>query len=130
MLHPYSDGGIYKIHIYKIHIYKLQAVATSGRQQLKIKIKMEKSFVIRKSMNLSLKEELVYAVISCNSDENGESHISRKEISNITGIKKHDTITNHTNKLVEEGLITKTYKHVGGKKLVTYKLLSSKKDFM
>ena len=88
------------------------------------------SFVIRKCMNLSLKEELVYAVISCNSDENGESRISREKISDLTGIKKLDTITNHTNRLVEEGLITKSYRFESGKKLVTYKLLSSKKDYM
>ena len=91
---------------------------------------MQNSFKVQKNMNLSLKEELVYAVISCNSDEDGLSHITRKEIAKRTGIKKEDTITEYTNKLEKEGLIEKTHHVREGKKLVTYKVRGNKRDFM
>ena len=81
-------------------------------------------------MNLSLRDTLIYAILSCYSDANGESRISREKIAQKAGIKQPDTVTNHTNKLVQEGLITKTYRYENGKRLVTYKVLASNQDYM
>ena len=47
-----------------------------------------------------------------------------------SGIKKADTITKHTNRLQELGLIEKTYEHKSGKKLVTYRVINPQKDFI
>ena len=92
--------------------------------------KIKNAFKIKKNMKLSLQEELVYSLISCYSDKNGISHISRQCLMDKSGIKKADTITKHTNRLQELGLIEKTYEHKSGKKLVTYKVINPQKDFI
>lgn len=84
-------------------------------------------FKMVKFKDLTLAEELVYSVISRYSYK-GESRISRSAISQITGIKKLDTITKHTNKLEKLGLITKLY--IGdNKKSVVYKLNYKEEPF-
>ena len=92
--------------------------------------KIKNAFKIKKNMKLSLQEELVYSLISCYSDKNGISHISRQCLMDKSGIKKADTITKHTNRLQELGLIEKTYEHKSGKKLVTYRVINPQKDFI
>ena len=85
-------------------------------------------FKMIKHCDLTLSEELVYAIISRYSYR-GVSKISRSFISDISGIKKHDTITKHTNRLEELGLITKEY--VGkNKKSVIYKLNFKSEPFV
>lgn len=72
--------------------------------------------------DLTLSEELVYVAIAKYSYK-GVSRISRATIADITGIKKLSTITKHTNKLEQIGLITKEYNTIGkSKKSVSYRL--------
>lgn len=92
--------------------------------------KINNGFKIKKNMKLSLQEELIYSLISCFSNEKGISHISRQCLMDKSGIKKADTITKHTNRLKELGLIEKTYEHKSGKKLVTYRVINPQKDFI
>ena len=66
---------------------------------------MNNAFKVKKFMKLTLQEELVYCLISCYSDRFGVSHRTRQCLMNKTGIKKADTITKHTNRLQELGLI-------------------------
>ena len=91
---------------------------------------MVKSFKLKKNNQLTIVDELVYSLISCYSDRNGVSKISRQCLASKTGIKKLDTITAHTNKLEELGLIKKTYTTQGGKKLVQYQVLDLQEDFI
>ena len=77
---------------------------------------MNNAFKVKKFMKLTLPEELVYSLISCYSDRFGVSHITRQCLMNKTGIKKADTITKHTNRLQELGLIKKTYEYIKGLK--------------
>lgn len=81
-------------------------------------------------MSLNLRDELIYAVISCFSDADGKSRITREKISQKTGIKKLDTITEHTNHLMEKGLIKKDYEFVEGKKYVIYTVIKKNHDYM
>ena len=53
-----------------------------------------------------------------------------KAITEKTGIRKLDTITEHTNKLVELKLIEKTYTFEGGKRQAHYKIITPKINFM
>lgn len=69
---------------------------------------------------LSLAEYLTYAFI-CSYSDGKVSHISRESLMDLTGIKKADTITKHTNKLEELGLLKKHYKYSDkGNKVVEY----------
>jgi DNA-binding MarR family transcriptional regulator len=90
----------------------------------KVKIKM------KDDIKLSLAEETVYAIISCNSDKDGVSHIRREVIAEKAGIKEVDTVTKHTNKLEEIGLLTKEYVTKQGKKRAIYHLRDHKDQFM
>ena len=93
-------------------------------------MKLENVFIVKKHDNLTITDELIYAVLCCYSNSKGESNISRKCIADKTGIKKHDTITAHTNKLADLGLIEKEYTTEGGKRLVHYKVKRPQKDFI
>lgn len=86
-------------------------------------------FKIKKTMALSLQEELIYCLISSYSN-NGISHITRQTLMDKSGIKKADTITKHTNKLQELGLLEKYYEYKSGKKLVTYKVNKPQNDYL
>lgn len=79
---------------------------------------------------LTLAEYLTYTFI-CSYSNGKESHITISSLMNLTGIKKADTITKHTNKLQELGLLKKTYNYSSeGKKLVTYHISQLDKDFI
>lgn len=91
---------------------------------------MVKSFKVQKNNKLTITDELVYSTLCCYSDNNGISNISRQRIAEKTGIRKLDTIAEHTNKLVELKLIEKTYTFEGGKRLAHYKILNPKINFM
>jgi hypothetical protein len=97
---------------------------TKIKNVFKVKIKM------KDDIKLSLAEETVYAIISCNSDKDGVSHIRREVIAEKAGIKDVDTITKHTNKLEEVGLITKEYVAKQGKKMAIYHLRDHRDNFM
>lgn len=57
---------------------------------------------------LTPEETYLYVCLCFKSDfENGESHVSRKTLCDISGIKKEDTITKYTNKFQNLGLIEK-----------------------
>lgn len=93
-------------------------------------MKITNYFKMTTNKNLSLAEWLVYAYICAYS--NGKvSHISRNTLMDLTGIKTADIITKHTNKLEQEGLISKEYSYSnGGKKLVTYNILNGDTNFI
>ena len=83
-----------------------------------------------KNNELTIVDELIYSLLCCYSNSEGISNISRQCLARKTGIKKLDTITVHTNRLVELGLIEKTYTFHEGKKLAHYKVIDPKTDFM
>ena len=91
---------------------------------------MEKAFKVLKNNELTITDELIYALLSCYSDCNGVSDISRQSLADKAGIKKLDTVTNHTNKLEELGLIKKTYTFLGGKKLAHYQVINPQYNFI
>ena len=91
---------------------------------------MEKAFKVLKNNELTITDELIYALLSCYSDCKGVSNISRQCLADKAGIKKLDTVTNHTNKLEELGLIKKTYTFIGGKKLAHYQVMNPQHNFM
>ena len=91
---------------------------------------MNNTFKVQKNNKLTITDELIYALLSCYSNSEGVSDISRECLANKSGIKKLDTITAHTNKLEELGLIIKTYTYSGGKKLAHYKVINPQRDFM
>ena len=79
-------------------------------------------FKMIKLNNLTLSEEAVYAAIASYSYR-GVSRVSRATIAEMAGIKKLDTVTKHTNKLEQLGLITKIYNSKeNSKKSVSYRL--------
>lgn len=73
---------------------------------------------------------LIYATISRNSDANGISRIGRQKLAEITGVSDLDTVTKHTNRLEYQGLLTKRYTLLEGKKRAEYHLSFNKKDFI
>ena len=83
-----------------------------------------------KNNELTLTDELIYSILSCNSDVNGVSNISRRSLASKAGIKKMDTVTAHTNKLEELGLIKKTYTFSKGKKLAHYQVINPQRNFI
>lgn len=91
---------------------------------------MNNHFKVLKDDQLTLADELIYSLLSCYSDKDGVSNISRQSLANKSGIKKLDTITAHTNKLEELGLISKSYTTHGGKKLAHYRIKSPQQNFM
>lgn len=91
---------------------------------------MNNAFKVKKFMKLTLQEELIYSLISCYSDRFGVSHITRQCLMDKTGIKKADTITKHTNRLQELGLIKKTYEYIKGKKYAIYRVMNPQKEFI
>ena len=91
---------------------------------------MKNSFKVQKNNNLTITDELIYSILCCYSNSDGVSNISRDCLAKKSGIKKLDTITAHTNKLEQLGLIEKTYTFQAGKKLVQYHVMNPDKDFM
>lgn len=91
---------------------------------------MQNSFKVQKISNLTITDELIYSILCCYSDSDGVSNISRDRLAEKSGIKKLDTITSHTNKLAELGLIEKTYTIREGKKLVHYHVKNPHRDYM
>jgi hypothetical protein len=91
---------------------------------------MTNAFKVLKNNQLTLTDELIYSLLSCFSNSEGVSNISRKCLASKAGIKKLDTVTAHTNKLEELGLIEKTYTFHQGKKLAHYRVKQPKKDFI
>lgn len=91
---------------------------------------MNNAFKVLKTNKLNIKDEIIYSLLCCYSDSKGVSDISRECLARKAGIKKLDTITTHTNKLEEMGLIKKTYTTQGGKKLAHYQVINPQKDFM
>lgn len=89
-----------------------------------------KWFIIKKFMNLTLRETAVYATISCYADNNNTSHITRETIASLTGLKDLDIISEHTNELVKKGLIKKDYNYTAGKRLIVYKIIKPEKDYL
>lgn len=91
---------------------------------------MNNAFKMKKHVNLSMTDQVVYAQLSCNSNGKGVSNISRQKLAYKTGIKDLETITKITNRLEEKGLIKKSYTFKGGRKLAHYKVCNPQKDFM
>ncbi len=91
---------------------------------------MKNSFKVQKNNDLTITDELIYSILCCNSNSDGVSNISRNRLAEKSGIKKLDTITAHTNKLEQMGLIKKTYSIQAGKKLAHYRIINPYKDFM
>ena len=91
---------------------------------------MNNHFKVLKNDQLTLADELIYSLLSCYSDKDGVSNISRQALANKSGIKKLDTITAHTNKLEKLGLISKSYTTHSGKKLAHYKITNPQQNFM
>lgn len=87
------------------------------------------SFKMVDNKDLNLTDQVIYALISCYSDGK-VSRISRETLARKAGIKKVDTITTHTNRLEELGLIEKEHFYDAGKKLVRYHLTQADKNFM
>lgn len=83
-----------------------------------------------KNNELTITDELIYSLLSCYSDSEGISNISRQCLADKSGIKKLDTITKHTKKLEDLGLIQKTYTFHGGKKLAHYQVINPQRNFM
>ena len=91
---------------------------------------MNNTFKVQKNNKLTITDELIYALLSCYSNSEGVSDISRECLAKKSGIKKLDTITTHTNKLEELGLISKSYTTHGGKKLAHYRIKNPQQNFM
>ncbi len=91
---------------------------------------MQNSFKVQKNNKLTITDELIYSILCCYSDSEGVSNISRDCLAKKSGIKKLDTITTHTNKLEQLGLIKKSYTFQAGKKLAHYHVINPDKDFM
>ena len=91
---------------------------------------MNNSFKVQKNNNLTITDELIYSILCCYSNSDGVSNISRDRLAKKSGIKKLDTITAHTNKLEQMGLIEKQYSFQAGKKLVHYHVMNPQQDFM
>ena len=92
-------------------------------------MKLKNYFKMDSTKKLTLAERLVYIFICAYS--NGKvSHITRQTLMDLTGIKKADTITKHTNKLEDLGLIKKIYKKDNGKKLVEYHITQIDNGFI
>ena len=91
---------------------------------------MENSFKLLKNNQLTIKDELIYSLLSCYSNSEGVSNISRKCLAEKSGIKKLDTNSKHTKKLEDLGLIKKTYTLKGGKRLAHYHVINPEPDFM
>lgn len=92
-------------------------------------MKITHYFKLTMNQTLSLSEWLTYIFICLYSD--GKiSYITRDALMALTGIKKADSITRHTNKLVDKGLVTKSYVMINGKKRVIYNIINSDTDFM
>lgn len=126
-----SKKDIYKKDIIGVTPILRIVVTKRKTQNSKWKImKITNYFKMTTNKNLTLAEWLVYAYICAYS--NGKvSHISRNTLMDLTGIKTADIITKHTNKLEQEGLISKEYSYSnGGKKLVTYNILNGDTNFI
>lgn len=104
---------------------KMDSKIKTGNNQI-----MKNSFKVQKNNNLTITDELIYSILCCNSNSEGVSNISRNRLAEKSGIKKLDTITAHTNKLEQLGLIKKTYSIQAGKKLAHYRIINPDKDFM
>lgn len=89
-----------------------------------------KKFKIKKKMNLSLKEYAVYTTISCHSNKNGVSRISREILAGLAGVKDLDVLSTYTRHLEEAGLLKKKYAFSKGKKLVEYHLVDPDNDYL
>lgn len=92
-------------------------------------MKLTNYFKMDSTRKLTLAERLVY-IFLCAYSNGKVSHITRKTLMDLTGIKKADTITKHTNKLEDLGLIKKIYKKDNGKKLVEYHITQIDKGFV
>jgi len=92
---------------------------------------MNKIFKIKKSMNYTLKQYAVYSVLSCYTDKDNTSHISREILSKLSGVSDLDTISKYTNQFQKDGLLNKQTRYsLTGKKLVEYKIIEPKMDYL
>lgn len=119
--------------IQKIYYKRSNGSAPSATHRYNIimgKMIIKNSFKVKKHNDLSLTDQVVYSLLSCYSDRNGVSDISRQKLADKAGIKDLETITNITNRLEKKGLIMKSYSFEGGKKLAHYQVCKPEEDFM
>lgn len=82
-------------------------------------------------MNYTLKQYAVYSVLSCYTDKDNTSHISREILSKLSGVSDLDTISKYTNQFQKDGLLNKQTRYsLTGKKLVEYKIIEPKMDYL
>lgn len=90
-----------------------------------------KIFKIKKFMKYSLKEYAVYATIAAHSGGDNICKLTRRAISDLSGVSDLDTISKYTSKFEKDGLLKKI-NHIDakGRKLVDYKLLEQPTDYL
>lgn len=93
-------------------------------------MKIKKCFYIMKTQECSQTEELIYGIISKNSDATGKSRITREKLSKLSGISDLDAISDYTSKLQKKGLITKSAFYINGAKHITYFINKISEDFL
>ena len=83
-----------------------------------------------KTQDCSQTEELIYGIISKNSDATGKSQITREKLSELSGISDLDAISDYTSKLEKKHLIRKSTSYINGIRRVTYYMNKTSEDFL